>query len=92
MISLILYFFHFWLLNAFFTCFFESNKKRNIFQKTAVWAGFFCIQLFVVNYFNNALAIFVSNCFATFILSFLLYHATLKKKLFVSIASCTIEC
>lgn len=90
MFILAIYIFHFWLLNAFFKCFFIPNSNLSFIYKTIVWACFFIAQLFIASQITHPLILFLFNCLITAILCFVLYKANLKKTLFLSIASCAV--
>lgn len=88
MFILAIYTFHFWLLHAFFNCFFISAQKRSIAQKAIIWICFFIIQLFISSQITYPLILFTFNCFITICLCRLLYQAPLRKALYLSITFC----
>ena len=90
MIPLLIYIFHFWLLNTFFKCFFDYRKGLTPVQKSLIWVCFFLAQLFVISNIADGLILFICNCLITLFLSLTLYTASWKKKIFVSIASCSL--
>lgn len=83
-----IYIFHFWLLYAFFNCFFIPNSHQSITRKIIAWACFFIVQLFISSQITHPLVLFTFNCFITICLCGLLYQAPLKKILFLSITFC----
>ena len=88
MFILEIYIFHFWLLHAFFSCFFVSNKHQSIARKIIAWACFFIVQLFISSQITHPLLLFTFNCFVTICLCRLLYQATCRKMLFLSVTFC----
>ena len=88
MFILVIYIFHFWLLHAFFNCFFVSKKHQSFSLKIIAWACFFIVQLFISSQITYPLILFTFNCFVTICLCRLLYLAPLKKLLFLSITFC----
>ena len=88
MFILVIYIFHFWLLHAFFSCFFVSNKHQSIAHKIIAWACFFIVQLFISSQITRPLLLFTFNYFVTICLCRLLYQATCKKMLFLSVTFC----
>lgn len=88
MFILVIYIFHFWLLHAFFSCFFVSNKHQSIARKIIAWACFFIVQLFISSQITHPLFLFTFNCLVTICLCQLLYQAPLKKMLFLSVTFC----
>ena len=90
MILLIIYIFHFWLLSAFFKCFFDYRKELTPVHISLIWACFFLMQLFAISNITDGLILFICNCLITLFLSLTLYAASWKKKIFISVASCSL--
>lgn len=88
MFILVIYIFHFWLLHAFFSCFFNSNKHKSIVCKVISWTCFFIVQLFISSQITHPLFLFAFNCLVTICLCRWLYQADLKKMIFLSVTFC----